>query len=158
MKGWNKYCPVILCRKIFLLNKIKDRIATRKADYKALDFLSRFFVEMLVGCIGEFAAHTATAIAKMKTATFCTANAKSMGSCSGSSGGRYRGDGWDAVCKKADREADPRGGKARKQWGKAARDGGILLLPLKMLGFGDDVRARSMLICGSVNTIGIIID
>ena len=51
--------------KIILFNKIKDRIATRKADYKALDFLSRFFVEMHVACTGEFAAHTATAIAKM---------------------------------------------------------------------------------------------
>ena len=52
--------------KIILFNKIKDRIATRKADYKALDFLSRFFfVEMHFACTGEFAAHTATAIAKM---------------------------------------------------------------------------------------------
>ena len=33
----------------------------------------------------------ATAIAKMKPATFSTADAKAMGSCTGSLGGRYRG-------------------------------------------------------------------
>ena len=50
--------------KKILLNKIKDRIATRKADYKALDFLSRFFFEMHVAYSGEFATNTASAIAK----------------------------------------------------------------------------------------------
>ena len=50
--------------KIILLNKIKDRIATRKAHYKALDFMSGFFFEMHVACSGKFAATTAIAIAK----------------------------------------------------------------------------------------------
>ena len=50
--------------KISLLNKIKDPIATRKADYKALDNMRMSFFEMHDACSGEFAATTATAIAK----------------------------------------------------------------------------------------------
>ena len=53
--------------KIILLNKIKDRIATRKADYKALDCMSRVFFEMHVACNGDFAATTATAIVNFFT-------------------------------------------------------------------------------------------
>ena len=79
----------------------------------------------------------------MRFATFSTAYAKAIGSCNGSSGGRYRGGAKEAGCKTIDREADPRGGKGAQamRGGKegmreAVRDGGILLLPLKMLGFG----------------------
>ena len=51
--------------KVILSNKIKDHIATRKAHYKALNFMSMLFFDMHVAaCSGEFAATTATAIAK----------------------------------------------------------------------------------------------
>jgi len=51
----------------------------------------------------------------MRFVTFSIANAKDIRSCSGSSGGRYRGGACEADCKKADLFADPRGGKARRQ-------------------------------------------